>query len=50
MEKLQLREEILSRMELPVIADRRYSVQEFGAVPDSVSRVEDALYSRQVLI
>ncbi|WP_432628467.1 glycoside hydrolase family 28 protein [Brotaphodocola sp.] len=35
MEKLQLREEILSRMELPVIADRQYSVQEFGVVPDS---------------
>ena len=35
MEKLQLREEILSRMELPVIADRSYSVQEFGVVPNS---------------
>ena len=35
MEKLQLREEILSRMELPVIADRVYSAKEFGVIPDS---------------
>ncbi len=35
MDKLQLRREILKRIEKPVIQSAQYSVLEFGAVPDS---------------
>lgn len=35
MDKLQMREAILSRIERPVIPSKEYSVLEFGAIPDS---------------
>ena len=39
MDRLKLRETILRKIEKPVIPDKRYSVLEFGAEPDS-SRIQ----------